>query len=414
MIRTDALNSFVSSAATRRGRERLSLASIPSSAYSFIDFTKMNSPRLAAGVGLNEGSVDLYRGATSNSGREPGVIDRSGRLYFPTSGEARYEYVDGKCSGLRISAGTTNYLANTLTFGTSGQTWNWVQTNMTGAGTLNAIGPDGATSAVTLTATGANATILQNRGALASVWQRRFSVWLRRVSGSGDIQLTYNPAGGYTTVTLTSSWTRFTISAESGDVNSGIRIVTSGDVIEAAFPMVELTYNSAPSDETVGNASCASAAEQLSAFPVWKPSQGLTVICSVNMTTRGQDVPSYLTLAMDDGADTFVAGSFSRNPLDAFDDAGSWDANSAEWGSANPVDATRDRTDPIRTFGVSLKSGVALVSENGSGEQLVDNVEFPWNSNMYFTLVASHLSVRSLLFINSFSTQEYLDQFTRG
>lgn len=413
MIRTDALNSFVSSAATRRGRERLSLASIPSSAYSFIDFTKANNPSLVSAVGTNLGSANLVRAATTNSGREPGVINRSGNLYFPASGEARYEYVNGACVGLRMSSGATNYLANTLTFGTSGQTWNWVQTNMTGAGTLNAIGPDGATSAVTLTATGANATILQNRGALGVAGIRRFSVWLRRVSGEGDIELTYNPAGGYTKVTVTSSWTRFSISASSGSANSGIRIA-SGNVIEAAFPMVEITINPVPSDETVGNGSCVSSGEQLSAFPVWDPKQGLTVICSVNMTTRGQGASSYLNILMDDGEDNFVWGSFARNPLDGLDDLGTWDSTSSTWGSAEQIDASQNRVNPIRTFGISLKSGVALVSENGVGLQLVDNVDFPWNSDMYFTLSASHISVRSLLFLNSFSTQTYLDKLTLG
>lgn len=414
MIRTDALNSFVSSAATRRGRERLSLASIPSSAYSFIDFTKSNNLRLVSAIGLNLGSVNLFRTATSNSGREPGVIDRSGRLYFPTSGEARYEYVNGSCVGLRIGSGATNYLANTLTFGTSGQTWNWVQTSMTGAGTLNAIGPDGATSAVTLTATGANATILQNRGALGLAGTRRFSVWLRRVSGSGDIELTYNPAGGYTKVTLTSSWTRFHISAGTGAANSGIRIVTSGNVIEAAFPMVEITSSPVPSDETVGNGSCASSADQLSAFPVWNPSNGITIVCSVRMDTRGQSASSGFQMLFDDGADNFVLGSFSRNPTDAFNDLGSWDSTSSTWGSVDQLDAQRERANPIVTFGMSLKSGVALVSEDGSGSQLVDNVNFPWNSDMSLFLTGSHISIRTLLVANCFSTQTYLDKLTLG
>lgn len=414
MIRTDALNSFVSSAATRRGRERLSLANIPSSAYSFIDFTKSNNPSLVSAVGTNLGSVNLFRNPTSNSGREPGVIDRSGRLYFPTSGEARYEYVNGSCVGLRIGSGATNYLANTLTFGTSGQTWNWVQTNMTGAGTLNAIGPDGATSAVTLTATGANATILQNRGALGLIGTRRFSVWLRRVSGSGNIELTYNTAGGYTAVTLTSSWTRFSISAAGGAANSGIRIVTSGDVIEAAFPMVEITTNPAPSDETVGNGSCASTADQLSAFPVWNPSNGITVVCSVRMDTRGVAAGSSFQMSLDDGEDNFVYGQFSRNPTDAFDDFGAWDSTSSTWGSVEQLDATTERANPISTFGMSLKPGVALVSENGFGSQLVDNVDFPWNPDMSLFLTGNHISIRSLLVVNCFSTQTYLDKLTLG
>jgi len=202
--------------------------------------------------------------------------------------------------------------------------------------------------------------------------------------------------------------------SKAGIYGFAINSQTSGDVIEAAFPMVEITTNPVPSDETVGNGSCASSGEQLSAFPVWKPSQGLTVICSVNMTTRGQDASSYVNMTIDDGADNFVLGSFTRNPLDAFDDLGSWDSTSSTWGSVDQVDATQNRTNPIRTFGISLKSGVALVSENGIGEQLVDNVDFPWNSDMFFSLNANHISVRSLLFINSFSNQTYLNKLTLG
>lgn len=412
MSRLRALNTAWSQPTTIRGRERLFPGRIPSGAFSFIDFTQENSPSLVGTFASS--SFSFGRNATQN-GQGPAFLNRTGNLYFPASNEPRYEYVNGKCSGLRFGAGITNFLANTLTFGTSGQTWNWSQTNMSGAGTLNAIGPDGATSAVTLTSTNGFATVLQNRGAIGTPGQRRFSVWLRRVSGSGDIEITYNPAGGYTKVTLSSSWQRFSVAAATGACNAGIRIAETNNVIEAAFPMVEISTNESPSDETVGNLSCTSFADSLYVVPKWNPTRGLTVVMSVSMTTRGNSaLSSSINMAIDDGEDNYVSGSFGRNPNDAFNDFGQWDAYSAIVGPADAIDATLDRSDFLRTFGISLKAGTAWVSENGISNQIVQSEDFGWNSNMEFFTNGNHFSIRSLLFLDCFSEPGSLSKLTAG
>lgn len=119
----------------------------------------------------------------------------------------------------------------------------WVKVNMTAA--LTATGIDGtANSATTLTATAGNATALQ---AIVSISQAdTYSVWIKRVSGSGVVNISLNGAA-WTPVTLTTTWTQFQITSTLLNPNLGIQIVTSGDVIAADFNQAELGQSFATS-----------------------------------------------------------------------------------------------------------------------------------------------------------------------
>jgi hypothetical protein len=108
----------------------------------------------------------------------------------------------------------------------------WAKVNMTAA--LTATGIDGASnSASTLTATAANATILQTL--TLSSQAETYSVFLKRVSGSGIINITENGGTSWTPVVLTSAWQRFNVEAILANPVIGIQIVTNGDVIAADF-----------------------------------------------------------------------------------------------------------------------------------------------------------------------------------
>lgn len=105
----------------------------------------------------------------------------------------------------------------------------WAKSNMTAAKTVTGI--DGvANSATRLTATGANATVLQQ--VINGSQSRRFNIFARRVTGVGDIDLTLDNGAGWTTKVITGAWTRIAIGQTLADPTFGIRIVTSGDVIE--------------------------------------------------------------------------------------------------------------------------------------------------------------------------------------
>ncbi len=124
----------------------------------------------------------------------------------------------------------------------------WVKSNMTAV--KNATGPTGAAnSASTLTATAADATVLHTITSGGST-TRNVSVYLKRVTGTGVVELTLND--GVTWVDVTASindqtYTRMTSTAFPGlalaapaSQKSGIRIRTSGDVVEVAYFQNEL------------------------------------------------------------------------------------------------------------------------------------------------------------------------------
>jgi hypothetical protein len=116
----------------------------------------------------------------------------------------------------------------------------WVATNMTVVG--GATSPIGTSNAYTITATAANATLLQtaNTTELARSSGIRVSFFVRRVTGTGNIQLTRDGVN-YTTVTVTSDWDRVSISLQLqvGLRDFGLQIVSSGDAIEIWGAQVE-------------------------------------------------------------------------------------------------------------------------------------------------------------------------------
>lgn len=119
----------------------------------------------------------------------------------------------------------------------------WVKVNMTTA--LTAIGIDGtANVATTLTATAGNATALQ---AVVDISEAdTYSVWLKRISGTGTINISLDGVA-WTAVTLTTSYQQFQITSTLLNPNLGIQIVTNGDSIAADFNQLELSKSFATS-----------------------------------------------------------------------------------------------------------------------------------------------------------------------
>ncbi len=104
----------------------------------------------------------------------------------------------------------------------------WTASNVTTA--QDVTGLDGiANSATRLTSTAGNGTVLQAITAASLLYG--YSVWLKRISGTGNIDLTLDNGATWTNKTLTSEWTQVAISQTLANPTVGIRIVTSGDVI---------------------------------------------------------------------------------------------------------------------------------------------------------------------------------------
>jgi hypothetical protein len=105
----------------------------------------------------------------------------------------------------------------------------WVRTNCTAA--LNQVGLDGgANTASSLTATAANATCLQTTSIASSA--RYQSAYVKRITGSGVVNMTTNGGTTWTPIAVTASWTRVEIpTATLANPSVGFQLVTSGDAI---------------------------------------------------------------------------------------------------------------------------------------------------------------------------------------
>ena len=165
-------------------------------------------------------------------------FDSAGLVASVASGIPRLDYytsggVTG-CPALLVEPAATNLVLHSRDLANAV----WSGTNVTTA--KNAVGADGVASrATTLTATAASGTVLQ---ALSHASQSRvFSAYVRRVSGTGAIQMTTNGGTNWTTVTISSLYTQVACAAQtvaSGTV--GFRMAVSGDVIEVDFTQGEV------------------------------------------------------------------------------------------------------------------------------------------------------------------------------
>jgi hypothetical protein len=100
---------------------------------------------------------------------------------------------------------------------------------------LTATGPMGnANTATTITASAGNATALQAITSGSS--QRITSVFLKRRTGSGNVDLTQDNGTTWATQAITASWARYSIAeVVSTNPTVGIRLVTSGDAVDVAL-----------------------------------------------------------------------------------------------------------------------------------------------------------------------------------
>ena len=160
-------------------------------------------------------------------------INSSGYVASAAINEARFEYdaTTLAASGLLIESAATNLLNFSETFATTGGTNNnWADTNLTRTSTNNT-SPRNDATALRITASAANGTIISS-AAIGTSAARTLSVWLRRVTGTGNIQYTLDNGTTYTTQAITAVWVRYTFAVTTAAQRVGFRIVTSADAIE--------------------------------------------------------------------------------------------------------------------------------------------------------------------------------------
>jgi hypothetical protein len=166
-----------------------------------------------------------------------------GLLKIATAGEWRLDHAPGtgERRGLLLEPGRTNAALRAQDFTQAA----WVKTNITAA--RDVVDLRGlANSASRLTATANNATVLQSITAASAT--RITSFYLRRITGTGTVEITQNGGTNWTAVTLTGDWQRFVLPAATiTNPQIGIRIGTSGDVVAVDAAQCEIgTFPTSP------------------------------------------------------------------------------------------------------------------------------------------------------------------------
>lgn len=128
-------------------------------------------------------------------------------------------------AGLDIMPGRINHLLRSRDLSHAA----WVKTNCTAL--LEEVGVDGqAAQATRVTASAGNATVLQDLTLTSGA--RSVSAHVRRITGSGTVEMTVDGGSTWVAVPVTSAWARVAIPAQTlADPSVGIRLVTSGDAI---------------------------------------------------------------------------------------------------------------------------------------------------------------------------------------
>jgi lysophospholipase L1-like esterase len=204
----------------------------------------------------SNGGAGPYVGNTSFSFYAVGAHIRrtpSESAYFKTAASAVYGLpiafdTAGAVDGLVSEDARTNLCLRSSDLTNA----SWTKSNMTTSKT--ATGPDGvANSATIIQASSANGTVLQ---AITSASATRVtSVYLRRRSGTGNIDITQDNGGTWTTQDgVTSNWKRFSLaSVTSTDPTVGIRVVTSGDQVDVALFQHEVGPCASSPIDTLGS-----------------------------------------------------------------------------------------------------------------------------------------------------------------
>jgi hypothetical protein len=199
------------------------LTSVGDGSTLSLDFTAMGSL---------DSRFTFTRSTTATFINSSGYVESIGAAASndPTKARFNYDPTTLAARGLLIEGSATNLLNWSESFASSGgANNNWTDTNMTR--TTGQADPANGTTAIRFTASAGNATVISS-AAIGTSAERTLSVWLRRVTGTGDIQYTTNNGTSWTTQAITSSWVRYAFTSTTSAQRVGFRIVTSGDAIE--------------------------------------------------------------------------------------------------------------------------------------------------------------------------------------
>ncbi len=283
----------VSDAADSRSRAALSLANETDGLA--IDFTDLSMVIKDTATPANAFAGDPNTKLTYSSPSTKWILGSNGLYSSGTTMRTSYN-TSGVALGMRIEEARTNAcmrnrdLSNAM----------WVASNVTAA--KDQTGIDGvANSASSIAATSANGTILQSITLASSArWQ---SAFVKRISGSGTLEMTMDGGLTWTAVTVTSAWARVSLATQTlANPAPGFRIATSGDAFAIDFVQNENSGIHASSPIETAGIAVTRAADTIfipsASFPV--PNGNATMVLKATSrasTGSGSQIAAELTNA---------------------------------------------------------------------------------------------------------------------
>ena len=321
-------------------------------------------------------------------------------------------YVSGANAGFLFWPATTNDCLYCRDWTQSGS---WTATNMSTA--LDATGIDGsANTATTLTADANNATILQT---ITHTSQNTiFGLWMRRVTGSGNIYITADGDGGSseTLKAITGSWAQYYINIASlTNPVVGVKIATSGNVIEVDFALSELDGRTRPSPPILTTSAAASSAGPNLVLPT------VPIGATGNTIVVEEYIPHEIGSSGQNFLEVFVDGSnLNRYEASGGDQLLHWthDAGSSNLHyGANPSLTA----EAFEVLGMSGEENNSVLSVEGSTDGTADTtVNYPDLSSsptIYFGRRSNNSNqlsryLRHLIWIPTYNDQTALNTLT--
>lgn len=190
------------------------------------------------------GDLSVVRATTATRVNELGLIEQ-----VPAN-VARLDYTNGSCPSILVEPQRTNLALNSQSFIPSWSTS--PQTNGTITSTTT-IDPEGFTNAVRITNVSGGGT-LGRLFTVVSGTTYTSSIWVRRVTGTGIVELV-DLNGGSISLNLTNEWQRFSVTSTAVSIGRFyIRATIIGNSIEVWGAQLEVRANATSYIPTVASA----------------------------------------------------------------------------------------------------------------------------------------------------------------
>ena len=333
---------------------------LPNIGMGAADYDFKNGRYYVRGAGLVPPGITVSRTSAGTA------VDAYGNWWQQISSASCPSNQNGLCAQRTTNLGITVEEARTNSALWSRDLTNaaWTKTNITAA--LNATGIfNDANTASTLTATAGNGTVLQS---VTLATGNSYSVFVKRLTGSGEIDITGNGGTGWTNIASSINSATFTrvsiVNQAVTNPSIGFRIVTNGDAIIVDVHDLELgSFVTTPIVTTNAAVQRNADAVTMTLPPVFQKAYGL-VSCGTPEAPSAYGTNQRITTISDGSGANFLAAYKGSGGATVFIQNNSG-GTATTFGSATWAQSTLGKVSGSTTAGAQV--GAFNGSANGTG-----------------------------------------------